>query len=223
MKYIITLFTCIFFPIFLLGQNISDTTFYDVKWQKSTKGKHSYFRITKRLENGKYECTDYWNTGEIQMIGYYSSLDPDTMDGEFVWYYKTGKIKETFPFKNNKPSGISKKFKPDGVLDFEYVDLDILDNAKEINATIPKFISFVHKNLNYPESSRKAEIEGQVMIAFYIDQDGLPFRIAVTKSVSKELDEEAIRVIKLFKWPVPIFKREKTMTLVILPATFILK
>jgi TonB family protein len=222
MKYVITIVTFLLFPIFMMGQKIYDTVYFDAKWKETIKKNHVYFRITEKQDNGKFKCLDYLKTGEIQMIGFYSSINPEIKDGEFIWYFKTGIVKEISHFIDGKPSELSKKFKTDGTLDLEYADLDILDNAKEINSTIPKFISFAHRKIKYPESSRKAGIEGQVNVAFYINQDGLPFRIAVTKSVNKEIDEEAIRVIKLYKWPPPIYKAEKTMILVILPVTFTL-
>jgi periplasmic protein TonB len=222
--------TIISFAIFTLlsvstaGQNTYDTVYYDSKWKITSNKEYSYYRITKKQVDGKFLCLDYWKTGETQMKGVYSSLDPDVKDGEFIHYHKNGKIKETTTYSNDRPITLTNLYKVDGTLDLTCASsLDMLDNTEEMNKAITKFISMVGRKIKYPENSIKADIEGQVIVAFYINQDGLPYRIIVTKSLNKELDNEAIRVINSFKWPSPIYKGDKTFILVALPVTFKLK
>ena len=222
--------TIISFAIFSLlsvssfGQNTFDTVYYDSKWKISSNSEYSYYRNTKKQVDGKFLCLDYWKTGEIQMRGVYSSLDPDVKDGEFIYYHKNGKIKETTTFSNDRPITLTNLYKVDGTLDITYASsLEMLDNTEEINKAITKFISMVSKKIKYPDNSIRADIEGQVIVAYYINQVGLPYRIKVTKSINNELDNEAIRVINSFKWPSPIYKGEKTSIFVALPVTFKLK
>jgi TonB family protein len=158
------------------------------------------------------------------MEGVYSSLNPDINDGELIYYFKTGQIKEITNYVNDKPTTLTKFYKEDGTLDLECAStLEMLDNSDEINKAVANFISFVNRKIKYPEYSRKAGIEGQAIVAFYIDKDGLPFRIKVSKTVNNELDNEAIRIINLYKWPSPTYKGDKTLLLVALPVTFMLK
>jgi TonB family protein len=223
MKYIFTIITFFLLTTFLWGQKTIDTLYFDSKWKKTDKENCSYFRILERQADNRFKCSDYWKTGEIQMTGAYSSLNPDIREEEFIYYYKNGEIKEISNYKNNKPVTLTRLFKEDGAFDLAYAgDLAMLDNIKEINNAIPDFISFTYRKIIYPETSRKNDVEGKVLVAFFINQDGMPYRIAIAKSVNEEIDNEAIRVIKLYKWPSPIYKGEKTMILVALPVTFTL-
>lgn len=57
------------------------------------------------------------------------------------------------------------------------------------------------KHVKYPEKARKNNIQGIVLVGYIIEKNGYISNITVLKSVSKELDEEAIRVVKKFsRW-----------------------
>jgi periplasmic protein TonB len=223
MKYIFTFITFSLLTTYLCGQKTIDTLYFDSKWKKTDKENCSYFRILVRQADNRFKCSDYWKTGEIQMTGAYSSLNPDIREGEFTYYYKNGNNKEISNYENNKPVALTRLFKEDGTFDLACAgDLEMLDNIKEINIAITDFISFTRKKIRYPETSRKNGVEGKVLVAFFINQNGIPYRIAIAQSVNEEIDNEAIRIIKLFKWPSPVYKGEKTMILVALPVTFTL-
>jgi periplasmic protein TonB len=223
MKPCISLIFLSFTSVFVLGQQLIDTSYFDANWKKASKENYSYYRIIKNEGEGKLICQDYWKTGEIQMKGVYSSMKPKIRNGEFIYYYKNGNIKEISSYINDKPSTLTKLFKEDGTLDLLCAgSLEMLDNADEINNAIINFTTFVERKLIYPEDSRKRGIQGKVLIAFFINQDGLPYRVNIAKSINDELDNEAIRIINLYKWPSPIYKAEKTSILVILPVTYIL-
>ena len=60
---------------------------------------------------------------------------------------------------------------------------------------------FINRKLKYPKAAIKNEDEGEVIIGFVVNIDGSLEQIEVIKSVSKELDEESIRLInKMPKW-----------------------
>lgn len=48
----------------------------------------------------------YTKTNKLHMQGYYSSIEPDIMDGEFKWFYDDGSIKQIGTFSNNRKNGI---------------------------------------------------------------------------------------------------------------------
>lgn len=56
---------------------------------------------------------------------------------------------------------------------------------------------FVKQNLKYPETARLAEIEGEVDVKFTIDKDGKVQNPKCVKSVHKDLDAEAIRIVNM--------------------------
>jgi protein TonB len=60
---------------------------------------------------------------------------------------------------------------------------------------------FLVNNIIYPEYETLKGIGGTVYISFVIDIDGSVTRVKLLRGVSKGIDAEAIRVVKLFpKW-----------------------
>lgn len=76
--------------------------------------------------------------------------------------------------------------------------------------TTPKFpggdaalIKFISENLKYPEEAAKQDIQGNVHVQFVVCKDGLLRDVRIIRSVSPELDKEAIKVFnhpKMPKW-----------------------
>ncbi len=61
--------------------------------------------------------------------------------------------------------------------------------------------AFLCENLCYPEQAQKDKLEGMVVIRFTVERDGSLDEFSIVKSVSPELDAEAIRVVKQMpKW-----------------------
>lgn len=64
-----------------------------------------------------------------------------------------------------------------------------------------EMFKFIDKQLIYPSSAMKNKIEGMVVCNFIVEIDGSISDITVVRSISDELDKEAIRIIKSFpKW-----------------------
>jgi periplasmic protein TonB len=72
---------------------------------------------------------------------------------------------------------------------------------------------FLERNLHYPEAAILQDIEGRVYLSFIVGKDGAIADIQVLRGISKECDEEAVRVVsKMPKWrpgkqsgtPVPV-------------------
>ncbi len=76
------------------GQNM-DTVYYDADWKTTIKANASYYRIVKLVEESKkYEVTDFYMSGKIQMTGTFSSMSPEIKDGILMWYKDDKKINE---------------------------------------------------------------------------------------------------------------------------------
>ena len=56
---------------------------------------------------------------------------------------------------------------------------------------------FLSEHVVYPEEAYKNHIEGKVIVQFLIEETGKVGEVKVARSVSEELDREAVRVIKL--------------------------
>jgi TonB family protein len=61
-----------------------------------------------------------------------------------------------------------------------------------------EMVNFIIDHVQYPDSAKKHRIEGRVLISFVVDSNGTLYDFVVEKSVSKDLDEEALRVCRLF-------------------------
>lgn len=87
------------------------------------------------------------------------------------------------------------------------------------------FKKFQTDNLKYPEIARKHNIEGVVWINFIIDERGKTKDLKVFKSLSKECDEEVIRIIHLssMKWIPSKHRGQNIQQKVILSVFFNLK
>jgi periplasmic protein TonB len=57
---------------------------------------------------------------------------------------------------------------------------------------------FIGKNFEFPEMARQMGIQGKVWVSFIIEKDGRITDVAVDRGVDKLLDEEAIRVVRMF-------------------------
>ena len=58
-------------------------------------------------------------------------------------------------------------------------------------------MKFIKDNMIYPYEALKNRIEGKVIIQFVVTKTGKVGKIKVARSVNKELDQEAVRLIKM--------------------------
>jgi len=69
----------------------------------------------------------------------------------------------------------------------------------QIDGTFPggisKFNQYLVKNIRYPAHAIKYHIQGKVRLNFVIDKDGSISNVKVIRSVSKDIDAEAVRVL----------------------------
>lgn len=57
-------------------------------------------------------------------------------------------------------------------------------------------MQFIAKNLRYPKAAQEAGVQGRVMLQFTVGQDGTLSDIKVLRSVSAEIDAEAVRIVR---------------------------
>ena len=64
-----------------------------------------------------------------------------------------------------------------------------------------ELMNFLMKNIKYPKAAQDKGTQGRVVVQFIVDKDGSVVEPTVVKSVSPELDQEALRVVKMMpKW-----------------------
>ena len=54
---------------------------------------------------------------------------------------------------------------------------------------------YLLQNIHYPEAAQRAGVEGKVMVQFFVETDGSITESNVVQRLSKECDEEALRVV----------------------------
>ena len=85
---------------------------------------------------------------------------------------------------------------------------EVQDNAMvEVPATYPggeqALFAYVNSHVKYPEIAIEQEVQGVCLLRFKVDKDGSVSDVRVKKSLSKECDAEAIRVVKTLKRFIP--------------------
>ena len=93
---------------------------------------------------------------------------------------------------------------------------------------LPKFpggavelMKWLTRNLRYPTVARNKKTQGKVVAVFYIEKDGSVTGISVTKSLSPECDNEALRVLrKMPKWEPGVQNDQPCRTKVSIPIVF---
>ena len=114
---------------------------------------------------------------------------------------------------------------PDGSVTIKYGGKDMVikaagDDAYQVVDEMPQFpggmkalMDYLSANVKYPEAAKQAGISGRVTTQFVVGEDGVIRDVKVVRSVSPELDAEAIRVMSSMpKWkpgkqdgkPVPV-------------------
>lgn len=84
-------------------------------------------------------------------------------------------------------------------------------------------ISFLKNNLRYPQEAKLAWIQGRVFIGFLIDHTGKIKDTRVLSGVNSQLDEEALRVVRLMpEWIPGKIGDTNVDTQYILPIEFIM-
>ncbi len=85
---------------FLTGEN--EKILLDINWNKTSKRKKAkyYRKIEKDQASNHYILKDYFMNDTLQGIAYYSSLNPEIIDGKYLEYYESGKVKVEGYFKH---------------------------------------------------------------------------------------------------------------------------
>lgn len=110
----------------------------------------------------------------------------------------------------------------------EEVEIVKQDEIASILEVMPEFPGgeeamhkFIVKNVKYPAIDREAGIQGRVYVKFVVEVDGSITNIQVLRGVSKNIDAECIRVIKMMpKWKAGENHGKKVRCYYTLPFTF---
>ena len=80
---------------------------------------------------------------------------------------------------------------------------------------------WLQKNLKYPKISMELDEQGKVYLRFIVERDGRITNIEIIRGVSKELNDEAKRLIKnMPKWTPGEVKGVKVRSMFTMPINF---
>lgn len=82
-------------------------------------------------------------------------------------------------------------------------------------------MTYLSRNLVYPEEAVEEGVEGRVMVRFVVERDGSLGEVGVVRRLHASLDREAIRVVKRMpKWSPGVKDDRPVRVLYNLPVTF---
>ena len=73
---------------------------------------------------------------------------------------------------------------------------DMVEQQPQFPGGTKELMTFLGKNIRYPVIAQENGIQGRVILQFVITKEGKVADIKIMRSVSPELDEEAVRVVK---------------------------
>lgn len=120
-------------------------------------------------------------------------------------------------------------FRPDQVVRKKPIKDDVISyydcdqRPMFLNSADPRQFmdKWVYQYLKYPPEAIRDGIQGRVMVEFVINKDGKVSDVQVVKSVSPELDEEAVKVVSASpKWRPGRLKGEKVRCSMTIPVEF---
>lgn len=78
---------------------------------------------------------------------------------------------------------------------------DVVEVMPQFPGGIAEMMTYLSTNLKYPKEAEDKNIQGRVVVDFIVERDGSVSNVNIIRSVSPELDAEALRVVKgMPKW-----------------------
>ncbi len=100
-------------------------------------------------------------------------------------------------------------------------DLKLLEELPSYPGGMSKFVRWLTENLKYPQQAKKVKLQGLVMASFVIGTDGSISELSIVRPLSKECDEEVLRVLGMMqKWTPGKMKGKPCKTLFCIPVEF---
>lgn len=101
-----------------------------------------------------------------------------------------------------------------------FISAFVADDQPQFKGGQQALNSFLSQNLIYPDFSKQNCIAGTVEVSFNIGQNNKPINVKVQQGFGIDLDDEAVRLVKLTagKWVLPANHDENTT--LILPVNF---
>ena len=105
---------------FSISQNIygQSKTYFDKDWKTTTKDKAEFYRVLDKKNDSLFHIKDFYINGNLQMEGYFSDLENETLEEKIVWYTEEGKITHSANYKKGVLNGQSIIYLKNGEIDY---------------------------------------------------------------------------------------------------------
>jgi len=182
------------------------------------KLQYSVLKDNPAIKHGPY--LRYF-TDRIQITGFYKM---DKKDSIWERYNYRGSIVSKKIYTENKKTGAWEFYKNDGTLDWQYdFNRDAFINKPQESPdysyqsangewikgkadrdpvwlrSVYEWQTFLNWTLRYPQKAIDKNIMGKVAIEVTLDENGDAIDYSVAESVFPALDEEALRIVKIFQ------------------------
>ena len=144
----------------------------------------------------------YWlyheNSDKVWITGSYSN---DTASGEINVYYRNGSVKRHIYLEH----GVA-------VSETCYNLANEIEECEDFVAEAiyeEDLMTYIGKNLVYPEEAKKLKIEGKAIVRFEVDEEGHVTNVRLIKGFNAECDKEALRLVKNMNRWVPARVEDK--------------
>ncbi|WP_324023661.1 hypothetical protein QSV08_12455 [Maribacter sp. BPC-D8] len=119
-------FLLVILSYFAISQHVNSQSkiYFNKDWKTTTKEEAQYYRILQKKNDSLFHIKDYYINGNLQMEGYFSNLEEETLEGENVFYTANGKISDRVNYKKGILHGLRTVYLENGKIDYttEYVD-----------------------------------------------------------------------------------------------------
>lgn len=247
MRYLVSIF---FFSqsMLLFSQTKNDTIFYTSEWKRTTtKSEARYYGFKDLDSTGKGLATYYRISNIIYSVT--PVIDTFKLDGKCLWYNSNGTISSEGEYSFGLKNGEFRYYNFEGKMTTQkiYINDTIskrtrfnpktsevisstegYENMKDAETIFPGGSTALQKwlasNVKYPKKSIKMDQEGKVLLSFVVETSGSISNVKIINSVSKEIDKEAIRLVKKMpKWIPGLYEGEIARTRCTIPINFTLK
>lgn len=158
----------------------------------------------------------------LRIVGKMPKWNPGKQRGKAV------AVKYTVPVTFAAPNTSQQKSNEIVVVGYESSDnadddpiFQVVEKMPEYPGGMESMMRYLAKNIKYPREAQKAKTQGRVIAQFIVNTDGSTSDYQVVRSVSPELDAEAIRVLSQMPTWTPGYQRGKAVRVkYTVPVTF---
>ena len=169
----------------------------DIAQGKGIEILQSLSEYPKYAENFIYGVCKRWGNDGLKSIGF---TENEIQKAERI-YWKIYDRKEAEK-QTNEDDEREKELEEGIDKESTQQESDIVEETRpEFPGGDEAFLVFIHKNLKYPKEAWEEGIQGRVSVKFTIDKNGSVVNPRIVRGVSRELDNEAIRVFSLPNMP----------------------